>query len=263
MLSASVRSSNSRRGIVLGLAAMVASVASASSARPASRRRHAAPKAHAKHAAHARRPHIEAEPETIPALEQRSAQLDPIVTTAPALPRSARDPRRQIRTALLDDALVALKRHSTRIPNQDHMFLVDFQQHSSKPRLFKLDLRTGEVTAYRTAHGRGSDPSRTGFAKRFSNTPNSDASSVGAYVTAGQSSGARDGANVLLDGLDATNNQARARAVIVHAADYCEPGYLAKEGMLGRSNGCFALSHADLKTLRPIMDSGRLIFAGN
>ncbi|MBS0295304.1 MAG: murein L,D-transpeptidase catalytic domain family protein [Proteobacteria bacterium] len=248
--------------VILGLAATAASVAGSSSARPASRHRHAAPKVHGKHAA-ARRPHIEAEPETIPALEPRSAELEPIVSTAPALPRSALDPQRQIRTALLDDALVALKRHGDRIANKDHIFLVDFQQHSSKPRLFKLDLRTGQVQSFRTAHGRGSDPSRTGFAKRFSNTPNSDASSVGAYVTAGQSVGARDGANVLLDGLDATNNQARARAVIVHGADYCEPGYLAREGMLGRSNGCFALSHADLKTLRPIMDSGRLIFAGN
>jgi hypothetical protein len=244
-----------RRGVILGAGAFSAAAFSAS-ARPTWLGGRPKPTA----ARPTPRPMLDVEPDHTPSVDTSPTAL---VTTAPALPRRALDPKGVIRKALLDDALVALKRHGDRISNRDHMFLVDFQRHSSQPRLYKLDLRTGEVQTFRTAHGRGSDPTRTGFAKRFSNTPNSDASSVGAYVTAGQNAGARDGANVILDGLDASNSQARARAVIVHGADYCEPGYLAKEGMLGRSNGCFALSHADLKALRPIMDSGRLIFAGN
>jgi hypothetical protein len=129
-------------------------------------------------------------------------------------------------------------------------------------RLFRLDLTTGEVKACRTAHGRGSDPAHTGFAQRFSNVPDSNASSVGAYLTVGQSWGSKHGPNVLLDGLDPTNSEVRDRAIIVHAADYCEPAYLASQGKLGRSFGCFALSQADLNALRPDMGGGRLLFAG-
>jgi hypothetical protein len=175
---------------------------------------------------------------------------------------SGLDPNGLIRKGLLEDALVALERHGGRITKRDRIYLVDFRRHSSQPRLCSLDLKSGRVTTYRTAHGSGSDPARTGYARRFSNTPESKASSLGAYVTAGQSAGARDGANVLLDGLDSTNSNARERAIIVHAAAYCEPSYLAGQGMLGRSNGCFALSHADLTVLRPAMDEGRLIYAG-
>jgi hypothetical protein len=48
----------------------------------------------------------------------------------------------------------------------------------------------------------------------------------------------------------------------VHAAPYCEIPFLDRFGQLGRSDGCFALSHGDLKNLRPDLDQGRLIYAG-
>ncbi len=171
------------------------------------------------------------------------------------------DPTGMIRRPLLDQALAAFNAHSGRVTRKDALYVVDFSLHSSKPRLFRVNLNSGAVTAVRTAHGLGSDPQRTGFAKRFSNTPNSDASSLGAYVTAGMSAGKRDGANVLLDGLDASNSEARARAIIVHAADYCEPSFLKAHGQLGRSDGCLALSHGDLAALRADFDSGTLIYA--
>lgn len=227
----------SRRGLIVGLGALTASCAT-SSRRPA-------PVAF-----------VAPAPLTVPA--------EPLLAPPPAAARAAvtLDPQGQIRKALLDDALVAFRRHGDRIVRKDQIYIVDFQQHSSKPRLFRLDMTTGEVAAWRTAHGKGSDPAHTGFAQRFSNVPDSNASSVGAYLTAGQSSGAKHGPNVLLDGLEPTNNEARQRAIIVHAADYCEPAYVAAHGKLGRSYGCFSLSQADLKVLRPAMDAGRLLFAG-
>src|SRR5262249_27195528 len=114
------------------------------------------------------------------------------------------DPHGMIRKPLLDAALKAMDRHAGRITRKDAIYLVDVSIHSSKPRLFRLDLKSGQVRAYRTAHGLGSDRGHTGYARTFSNVPGSAASSLGAYVTAGQSVGARDGANVLLDGLDPT-----------------------------------------------------------
>jgi hypothetical protein len=226
----------SRRGLIVGLGALTAACTT-SSRRPAP-------------VAFAPPPPLIAPPEPLLA-------PPPVARAAVTL-----DPQGQIRKALLDDALVAFRRHGDRIARKDEIYIVDFQQHSSKPRLFRLDMRTGEVAAWRTAHGKGSDPAHTGFAQRFSNVPDSNASSVGAYLTAGQSSGAKHGPNVLLDGLEPTNNEARDRAIIVHAADYCEPAYVAAHGKLGRSYGCFSLSRADLAVLRPAMDAGRLLFAG-
>lgn len=181
--------------------------------------------------------------------------------TVAAAPKVVMDPNGVIRKPLLDGALAALERHGERIPTRDAIFLVDFDRHSSKPRLYRLDMTTGHVEQFRTAHGRGSDPSHTGFAQRFSNTPDSNASSVGAYVTAGMSSGAKYAENVLLDGLEDTNSKAMERAIIVHAADYAEPSYVAQHGKLGRSYGCFSLCQRDLAVLRPAMDKGRLLYA--
>lgn len=184
--------------------------------------------------------------------------LEVVVTPQPTL---AMDPQGLIRKDLLEAGLKALERHGDRVPQRDAMFLVDFDRHSAQPRLYRLNLQDGRVQTFRTAHGLGSDPAHTGFAQRFSNTPNSNASSIGAFVTAGMSRGAVHAENVLLDGLDGTNYMARDRAIIVHAADYCEPTYLSQHGKLGRSNGCFSLSRQDLAVLRPAMDKGRLLFA--
>jgi hypothetical protein len=171
------------------------------------------------------------------------------------------DPGHQIRPEALKAALAALDRHKDRIENRDRIYVVDFQAHSSRPRMFEVDMATGAVKAFRTAHGKGSDPGHTGFASQFSNIPDSYASSVGAYVTAGMAMGAKHGPNVLLEGLEWSNNEARDREIIVHSADYCEIDYLIQFGKLGRSYGCFSVSRADLTTLRPAMDGGRLLFA--
>jgi hypothetical protein len=224
----------SRRGLIVGLAALTASCASTPTRTSL------------------------AAPATMPPLVLPPSPI----AVAPVAVGPALDPDYLIRRPLMHAALEALKRHSGRVAHDDRLYIVDFQAHSSAPRLFRLDLVTGKATAYRTAHGKGSDPSHTGFAQRFSNTPSSYASSVGAYVTAGPGMGAKHGPNVLLDGLEPTNSEARDRAIIVHAADYCEPAYLAANGKLGRSYGCFSLCQSDLATLRPDMDAGRLLFAG-
>jgi len=171
------------------------------------------------------------------------------------------DPRGSVRKELMDRALAALDIHEARITKRDRMYLVDFKKFSGDERLYEVDLHGGAVTLMRTTHGRGSDPAHTGFAEQFSNTPDSFMSSVGAYATAGAGYGAQQGPNVLLDGLEYTNNLARDRAIIVHGADYADPAFLAREGKLGRSYGCFSVAHHDLPALRERMGEGRLLFA--
>ena len=226
----------SRRGLILGGAATLASCATAS-------RNNASLLA-------------AITPQELPPV---TTAIEPVAVAA--APKVALDPNGVIRKPLLDGAVAALERLGERVPNRDAMYLVDFDRHSSQPRLYRVDLQSGRVQRFRTAHGRGSDPAHTGFAQRFSNVFESHASSVGAYVTAGMSSGAQYSENVLLEGMDPTNSNARERAIIVHAADYAEPGYLAQHGKLGRSYGCFSLCQRDLAVLRPAMDKGRLLYA--
>lgn len=185
--------------------------------------------------------------------------LHPLDT--PAISAHPLDPSGEVRRELMQRAKAALDIHHSRIPLRDRMYLVDFQKYSSEPRLYEVDLLQGDVTAFRTTHGRGSDPAHSGFALDFSNTPDSYMSSLGAYATAGASWGSRQGPNVLLEGLDYSNDRARERAIIVHGADYADPDFLAREGKLGRSYGCFSLAHAELPSLRERMGEGRLLFA--
>lgn len=182
-------------------------------------------------------------------------------TPVPRAPAPPLDPRGLVPRDLREQALEALDRHAWSIPNRDRIYIVNFTQHSAQPRLYELDVISGEARMFHTAHGVGSDPFHSGYAHGFSNIVDSNASSLGVYRTSGMGWGVRHGSNVLLDGLDNTNNAARERAIIVHAADYCEPEWLEREGKLGRSFGCFATSSASLDYLRPRMDEGRLLYA--
>lgn len=172
------------------------------------------------------------------------------------------DPSGLVRPELMSRAMAALDLHHGRIPLRDRMYLVDFTRFSGEPRLYEVNLESGRVEAFRTSHGRGSDPAHSGFAERFSNERDSHMSSLGSFVTAGPNWGPQQGPNVLLDGLEYSNSAARERAIIVHGADYAEPSFLEREGKLGRSYGCFSLSHADLRLVRDRMGEGRLLFAG-
>ncbi|GAA0653319.1 hypothetical protein GCM10009101_28950 [Brevundimonas lenta] len=194
----------------------------------------------------------------------------PRITLAPQAPEvitaelnSTRllDPRGQVRKELMERAVAALDIHTHKITKRDRMYLVDFTKYSGEERLYEVDLEGGAITLMRTCHGRGSDPAHSGYAREFGNTPDSHMSSVGAFATAGASFGAQQGPNVLLDGLEYSNNRARERAIIIHGADYADPSFLAREGKLGRSYGCFSVAHHDLPRLRERMGEGRLLFA--
>ena len=227
-----------RRGFILGGAALVSGCATA-----------------------AARPVVTAAAQQVPPTPTLQVDRPPEIITSQLNSTRPLDPRGSVRKELMDRALAALDIHQGKITQRDRMYLVDFKKFSGDERLYEVDLHGGAVTLMRTTHGRGSDPSHSGFAQRFSNTPDSYMSSVGAYATAGASHGAQQGPNVLLDGLEYTNNLARERAIIVHGADYADPAFLAREGKLGRSYGCFSVAHHDLPALRERMGEGRLLFA--
>jgi hypothetical protein len=169
------------------------------------------------------------------------------------------DPAGQIRPALLSAGLRAWRDH----PNADRdvLALVDFTKPSVEPRFYILDLKTGAVEAYRTAHGKGSDPEHLGHARTFSNVANSNASSLGAYRARGAYEG-KHGLSLALDGLDPSNSNARARAIVLHAADYMTAAFIAAHAQPGRSWGCFVVAPSQIAHVVDRLKNGALIYAG-
>jgi L,D-transpeptidase catalytic domain len=165
-----------------------------------------------------------------------------------------------ISPALLRRALDALERHHDSITYRDFIGLADFALPSRAPRFHLVKLADGSVQSHLVAHGRGSDPSRTGWLERFSNEPRSNATSAGAYRTGAFYVGAH-GHSIRLEGLDPSNSNALSRAIVVHGAWYVSEEMLGFSGILGRSQGCFAVAGSSLPEIMARLGPGRLIYA--
>jgi len=167
--------------------------------------------------------------------------------------------------AAADPAIVAaakagLERVAGRVAHRDVVGVADFARPSRIPRFHLVDLAGGRVETLLVAHGRGSDPEHTGWLWSFSNRPGSAATSQGGYLTGGYYQG-RHGRSMRLQGLEPSNCNAQERAIVVHAAWYVGPQMVREHGMLGRSEGCFAVSPADLPRVLDRLGPGRLIVA--
>ncbi len=162
-------------------------------------------------------------------------------------------------SGLLAQARDAMARHRDRVRDTDRMAIVDFGQHSSKPRFHLIDLKAGTVQSFLVAHGRGSDPAHTGWLKSFSNVDGSAASSQGAYLT-GEAYEGKHGHSRRLTGLDAENSNALSRGIVIHSAWYVTPDMAAGPG-IGRSEGCFALSARDHATVMDQLGADCLLLA--
>jgi hypothetical protein len=161
---------------------------------------------------------------------------------------------------LMRQAMTAFTLHRNRLVHIDRIGIVDFSRPSSSARFFIVDAAKGTSQSHLVAHGRGSDPAHTGWARRFSNEPGSYASSAGAFVTGAEYWG-HHGRSMRLVGLDPENCNAESRAIVVHAAWYVTPEIATRTGMLGRSEGCFAVSNASLNQVIDRLGPGRLLYA--
>lgn len=193
-------------------------------------------------------------------LTRRALLAAPIIGLACAKTAHSAPLNNDIPPALRQRALEALVRHRAGVANTDHMGIVDFSRASARPRFHLLDLHSGQVQTLLVAHGRGSDPDHSGWLKRFSNAEGSYASSPGAYVTEEIYNG-KHGRSLRLNGLDDTNNNAKPRSIVVHAAWYVSPSMVRDTGKLGRSEGCFAVAETDLEQVLTRLGRGRMIYA--
>jgi hypothetical protein len=183
-------------------------------------------------------------------------------TMARAALGSADHPSSLVSPALLRRALDALDGHRNSITYRDVIAIADFSLPSRAPRFHVVNLADGAVSSHLVAHGRGSDPLRTGWLKRFSNACGSNASSQGAYKTGAPYVGAH-GHSIRLEGLDPSNDNALSRGIVVHSAWYVSEEMIGHFGMLGRSEGCFAVAGSALPELMAKLGPGRLLYADN
>lgn len=144
-----------------------------------------------------------------------------------------------------------------RIQNKKYIGVVDFAAHSSKTRFWIIDMQTGVEHGMHVAHGSGSDPDGDGYATRFSNTPNSKASSLGFYLTGALYNGAH-GKSMRLHGLSQTNSNVLSRAVVIHESNYVREANVRQ----GRSFGCLAVATNEIGNVLASLRGGALIYAG-
>jgi hypothetical protein len=166
-----------------------------------------------------------------------------------------------VNPALLARALTALARHDRAIWSRDVVGIVDFGLPSSQPRFHLVDILAGTTATLLVAHGKGSDPEHKGMLQNFSNVEGSQASSEGAYLI-GEAYDGKHGPSRRLTGLDPSCDLAEARAIVIHSAWYVGTDIVARQGKLGRSDGCFAVSVPDLAMVLARLGRGRLLYAG-
>lgn len=183
----------------------------------------------------------------------------------PTALRAAPIPAQPMSLNLRDRKLFAvaheqLQKHGHRMWLTDIVGIADYGVRSSEPRFHFCNFETGSVQSFHVSHGSGSDPEHDGWLDWFSDVPESNCSSKGAFMTFGWYTG-RYGTSIRLEGLDSTNANALSRAIVMHRASYAEPGFLARWGRLGRSNGCFAMGDANFKLALLHLAGGRLLYS--
>lgn len=156
----------------------------------------------------------------------------------------------------LDKAISLYQNLINQLSNFDYIAIIDFSVHSKNKRFYLLNLKNGEIKKFVVSHGVGSDPEHTGKVVNFSNTPNSRATSYGAYRTESRYFG-KNGLSMILDGLESSNDNARERAIVVHGADYVRDGMVR----MGRSHGCPAVPRKDIQTIVDSLEEGALLYA--
>lgn len=144
-----------------------------------------------------------------------------------------------------------LRTHETQFANKNYVTFVDFRLPSNLERMFIINANTGQTEKFLVAHGVNSGDV---YAERFSNIENSRMSSLGLYRIEEKYLG-DNGASLYLSGLSTTNSNVKTRSIVMHHAEYVSDQWVAQNGKIGNSWGCFALNKTEF--LRNAIDKVR------
>ncbi|MEX2527936.1 MAG: murein L,D-transpeptidase catalytic domain family protein [Gemmatimonadota bacterium] len=158
------------------------------------------------------------------------------------------------------EVFVAGHRSMNRDGLQGRMLAIaDMSQPSTARRLYVFDLAARRLVL-RTwvAHGANSGGL---MARRFSNREGSHQTSLGLYRVGQEIVSPKHGPALLLHGMDhGLNDQARAREIIIHGADYVSSRFIAANGRLGRSWGCPAVPRDEMDRVIELLADGGLLY---
>ena len=145
------------------------------------------------------------------------------------------------------------------LANPNILTVIDYSRPSVDPRFWVFDLASGRLLFQElVARGRNSGDN---VASRFSNDESSLESSLGLYVTSDVYNG-KHGRSLRLNGLErGWNDNALARGIVVHAANYVSQAFAGTQGRLGRSWGCPALSPQVASKVIDVIKGGTAMFA--
>lgn len=152
-----------------------------------------------------------------------------------------------------------LAAHPGLVPPGRAVFLIDLSRPSYLPRGYLLRPESGElISVMHVAHGKESGWARV---ERVSNVEGSHQSSIGAFAAAEVYEGSH-GPTLRLHGLEpGVNDDALARAIVLHSADYVSwRSIYDNGGRLGRSLGCPAVPHSERARLLDALRDGGLVY---
>ena len=176
--------------------------------------------------------------------------FDSLLRAAPGIDRTA------LKLALQANSC-AQRRGYYRQPHT--LTVIDYSRPSTDPRLWVFDLRRGRLLFRElVAHGRD-----TGFIQpvSFSNSPGSNQSSLGLFMTLDTYSGGH-GRALRLRGLEpGFNDRAYERKIVIHGAPYVNAAHIERFGHLGRSLGCPVLSSRAAQRVINTIQGGEPVFA--
>ncbi|HYO15569.1 MAG TPA: murein L,D-transpeptidase catalytic domain family protein [Thermoanaerobaculia bacterium] len=199
----------------------------------------------------------------LPAVAPAPAAVPAVASAAPAraVPAVLADRARGLSPQVLAMALdaVSCARSRGTSGRDDLLTIIDYTLPSTEPRLWVLDLARGEVLFHElVAHGQGSGEN---YATRFSNVKDSKQTSLGLFLTGGTYMGG-NGYSMKLQGLDrGVNDRAEERHIVMHGAWYVSPEHARRQGRLGRSWGCPALSQEIAPQVIDTIKGGSFVFS--
>lgn len=142
--------------------------------------------------------------------------------------------------------------------HSSRLVVIDYSLPATERRLWVVDIASGAVLMQEyVAHGVGSGGI---MASAFSNREGSNQSSLGAFVTANVYVGIR-GLSLRLKGLEpGINDRALSRGIVIHGTTGVSEAR-ARQGTMGRTNGCPAVSYAVSRQLISMIQGGVVVFA--
>ena len=158
----------------------------------------------------------------------------------------------ELNKKVLELALNSYQKVNYQKLNKKHILtVIDYSLPSSQKRMWVFNIDNNKVLFHNlVAHGKGSGDL---YATRFSNTPGTQASSLGTFITKGSYSSGHIIYGMRLDGIEnGYNDKSLQRGVVMHSAWYVSDDFLKQNHRLGRSWGCPAISE---KLAKPIIDT--------